>query len=60
MQGNQKVLLRDLEEAASSGTTNPDGFLESVVEDRCRRLVKWATPCHHPENLKDCRLAGAA
>jgi hypothetical protein len=56
MQGNHEVMLADLEIAALSGTHNPDGFLDRIVEDRRRRLVEWATPCR-PSSMKDCRLA---
>ena len=43
MQGNQKVILADLGVAASSGTNNSDGFLDRIVEDRCRRR-SWCRP----------------
>ncbi|MGH3947890.1 MAG: hypothetical protein ACRDSE_02025 [Pseudonocardiaceae bacterium] len=58
MQGNKKVMLTDLEAAASSGTHNPDGFLDRIVEDRHRRLVEWSTPCHR-DSLQNRRLAAA-
>jgi hypothetical protein len=45
MQGNQRVLLSDLQAAASSGTHNPDGFLDSLVTKRYDRLLAWAAPC---------------
>lgn len=58
MQGNQKVMLSELEAAAASGTHNPDGFLDRMVDDRCARLRTWAMKCGEmtPE---DTRLAVA-
>jgi hypothetical protein len=45
IQGNQKVMLRDLLEAAASATENPDGFLDRIVEDRYEKLMDWAGLC---------------
>lgn len=45
IQGNQKVMLGDLQEAAASATENPDGFLDSIVEDQYEKLQGWAGPC---------------
>jgi hypothetical protein len=58
MQGNQKVMLADLEIAASSATHNPDGFLDRMVDDRRERLCKWAGSCQ-PSAPEDARLAAA-
>jgi hypothetical protein len=45
MQGNQQVMLSQLEAAAASGTNNPDGFLDRMVDNRCKQLGAWAAPC---------------
>ena len=45
LQGNQQVMLGDLEVAAASATANPDGFLDRLVVERSRRLGEWATTC---------------
>lgn len=45
MQGNQQVLLSQLETEAASGTKNPDGFLDRMVDERCEQLGAWAAPC---------------
>jgi len=58
MQGNHKVMLTELEAAAASGTNNPDGFLDRMVDDRCKRLTSWAAPCQQIEPA-DARLAAA-
>jgi hypothetical protein len=58
MQGNQKVMLADLEIAASSATHNPDGFLDRIVDDRRERLCEWAGSCQ-PSAPEDARLAAA-
>ncbi|HEX6358306.1 hypothetical protein [Actinophytocola sp.] len=58
MQGNHKVLLTELEIAAASGTNNPDGFLDRIVDDRCKRLATWASSCQQAEPA-DARLAAA-
>lgn len=58
MQGNQKVMLSELEAAAASGTHNPDGFLDRMVDDRCARLRTWAAECG-TMTPEDTRLAVA-
>ncbi len=45
MQGNQMVMLSQLEEAANSAKHNPDGFLDRIVDDRYKRLQEWAASC---------------
>jgi hypothetical protein len=45
MQGNQKVLLQQLLDAAASATANPDGFLDRLVSARGRQLAEWAALC---------------
>jgi hypothetical protein len=45
IQGNQKVMLDDLQKAADSATENPDGFLDRLVEDRFEKLTDWAAFC---------------
>ena len=45
LQGNQKVMLADLEAAGASGTHNPDGFLDRLVADRRERLCAWSGTC---------------
>lgn len=45
MQGKKTVLLSELEDAAASGTHNPDGYLDRMVEDRCEKLCSWAHAC---------------
>ncbi|MDB4873387.1 MAG: hypothetical protein JWL97_4391 [Gemmatimonadales bacterium] len=49
MQGNQEIMLSDLERAAASATTNPDGFLDQLVADRCKKLADWAGQCSDVE-----------
>ena len=61
MQGNQKVMFSELEEAARSATENPDGFLDRIVEDRYKRLQKWAASCTRQSlDLRNGALADAA
>jgi len=45
LQGNRKVAVGDLQTAAASATSNPDGFLDRLVAERSRRLQKWAAIC---------------
>ncbi|MFJ7219577.1 hypothetical protein [Amycolatopsis sp. NPDC098790] len=45
MQGKKTVLLSELEKAAASGTHNPDGYLDRMVDDRCKKLCSWAHAC---------------
>jgi hypothetical protein len=45
LQGNSKVLLSDLREAAASATQNPDRFLDRIVAARARELRAWAGRC---------------
>jgi hypothetical protein len=45
LHGNKEVMLDDLEEAAASATANPDGFLDQLVADRCKRLAEWSSDC---------------
>jgi hypothetical protein len=47
IQGNQRVMLDDLQKAAASATNNPDGFLDRLVEDRYIKLRDWAASCTH-------------
>lgn len=58
MQGNQKVVLADLEAAAATGTRNPDSFLDRMVDDRCTKLRTWSAGCGKTEP-QDLRLAVA-
>ncbi|WP_146231911.1 hypothetical protein [Lentzea atacamensis] len=45
MQGNQRVMLAELEAAAGSATANPDGFLDRIVADHRKKLEAWAQGC---------------
>jgi hypothetical protein len=45
LQGNQKVMLRDLEAAGRSATANPDGFLDQLAISRSQQLRTWAADC---------------
>jgi hypothetical protein len=45
IQGNQKVMLPALEEAAGTATENPDTFMNDIVEKSRSRLVEWASQC---------------
>lgn len=45
IQGNQKVMLAQLEEAAATGTENPDTFMNKIVDDLRKDLVEWAETC---------------
>jgi len=58
MQGNQKVMLAELEAAAASGTHNPDGFLDRLVADRREKLCTWAGSCQASDG-RSSRLAAA-
>jgi hypothetical protein len=58
LQGNQKVMLADLEAAGASGTHNPDGFLDRIVADRRKRLCAWSGTCEL-SRPQDSRLAAA-
>lgn len=54
IQGNQRVMLAELEAAAASGTNNPDGYLDRMVDDRCKRLRSWALACKQAEAADTC------
>ncbi len=58
IQGNLKVMITQLEEAAASGTANPDSFLDRMVDDRCQQLRNWAAPCRRSA-AEHVRLAEA-
>jgi hypothetical protein len=45
LQGNKKVMIGELEAAAASATSNPDGFLDRLVVKRSQLLGEWATAC---------------
>lgn len=64
LQGNQKVMLRDLESASESATANPDGFLDQLVISRSEELEAWAAECgttdYHPGALATAAHAGPA
>jgi hypothetical protein len=45
LQGGQRVMLAELEEAAGTGKPNPDLFLARKTEDRVARLRAWAAHC---------------
>lgn len=49
MQGSQTVHLSELEAAAASGTENPDGYLDRLVDESCKKLHTWARICEHPD-----------
>jgi hypothetical protein len=49
IQGPRTVTRRQLEVAARSKSSNPDGFLESVVECYSHRLSNWSRRCVVPE-----------
>ncbi|WP_372665677.1 hypothetical protein [Amycolatopsis kentuckyensis] len=50
MQGSQTVHLSELEAAAASGTKNPDGYLDRLVDESCKKLHAWARVCEHPDS----------
>lgn len=45
IQGNQEVMLKDLEKAAKSAEANDDDYLARMVKERSAELCKWAAPC---------------
>ncbi|WP_431933283.1 hypothetical protein [Nonomuraea jabiensis] len=45
LQGNQRVLLKDLEEAAASRASNPDGYLAHLSDCLASQLAQWAGKC---------------
>jgi hypothetical protein len=53
IQGNQKVMLPALEEAARTATENPDTFMNDIVEKSRNQLVEWANKCGpvHRDNI---------
>jgi hypothetical protein len=59
IQGPRTVTQRQLEVAACSKSSNPDGFLESVVECYSVRLASWSRRCVVPEH-GHLRLSAAA
>jgi hypothetical protein len=59
IQGPRTVTRRQLQVAARSKSTNPDGFLESVVECYSVRLSSWSRRCLVPEQGPR-RLSAAA
>jgi hypothetical protein len=60
LQGNQKVMLRDLETAGESATANPDGFLDRLVISSSERLEAWATECGTTTDYRPGALSTAA
>jgi hypothetical protein len=58
LQGNQKVMLGDLEFASESATANPDGLLDQLVISRSEQLAAWAAECgttdYHPGAPSGC------
>jgi hypothetical protein len=42
MQGNQRVMLKQLKKAAASARTNPDGYLDQLSTDFAGQLGHWA------------------
>jgi hypothetical protein len=59
MQGNRRVMLADLKDAAATSTHNPDSYLDKIVTKRCEQLVTWAAPCR-AGNAENIRLVTAA
>ncbi|MEU8143224.1 hypothetical protein [Nonomuraea sp. NPDC048901] len=45
LQGNQRVLLKDLEQAAASRASNPDGYLAHLSDCLATQLAEWASQC---------------
>jgi hypothetical protein len=60
MQGNQRVLLADLQRAAASATRNPDGYLDHRVAQRCTQLEEWIASRRSQDTAEDRRLVTAA
>ena len=42
MQARETVTLKELRDAASTATTNPDGFLDKMVQDFSQILYDWS------------------
>jgi hypothetical protein len=47
IQGNRKVTLAALQEAAATASDNPDEFLHRIVRDYAERLDVWSAGCKH-------------
>ncbi|MCO8269477.1 hypothetical protein M1L60_02600 [Actinoplanes sp. TRM 88003] len=50
LQGNQKVMLQDLEAAGAGASANPDGFLDQLVVSRSADLQAWTAACGTAED----------
>jgi hypothetical protein len=60
MQGNKKVMLRDLESAAGFAKPNDDDYLARIVMKRSEELEQWASQCtRHDLELTPGALAAA-
>ena len=54
IQGNRKVTIEQLCEAADSAKTNPAGFLDQLSERYARELNSWAQRCvNQPQRSKE-------
>jgi hypothetical protein len=43
--GHGLVTIRQMEEAAEMASKHPDGYFETIVEDRSERLENWSRAC---------------
>ncbi len=58
MQGNQRVMLRQLKEAAASAATNPDGYLDQLSTRFADQLAHWAADANGLYTGPGCLAAG--
>jgi hypothetical protein len=57
MQGDQKVLLPQLEEAAATAHRKQDLFLAKLVDCEAARLTEWASRCDMVRDFRGCLAA---
>ena len=57
--GTEEVTLRQLKEAADSGTNNPDDLLNRIVGDRCKCLRTWSADCKRSVVANVCLVAAS-
>lgn len=43
--GHGYVTLEQMEQVADKASRHPDGYFETIVEDRCEKLAKWSQHC---------------
>jgi hypothetical protein len=60
IQGNYKITLADLENAAKSASDNPDEFLHRIVARRADQLSAWSAQCDCVDTFRGSMATTAA